>query len=89
MCTASGTISPSAHILHAVIKYFSEWDDTALVKNPIYEGFRRDIVGSEYFDSDTRRDVTLPIVVKGCHVARRVSCNPKMSQYTFSTGEIL
>lgn len=44
----------------------AKWDDKALVRYPIRQGFRRTIDGNEYFGPDAQRNLSLPVVVAGC-----------------------
>lgn len=52
-----------------ILRNTGNWDGEDIVKNPIYEGFRRNIDGNEYFGPDIKRDPKLPIVIEGCRVS--------------------
>ena len=69
-----------------LLKYTSTWNDDDLVNNPIRQGFRHQIDGTEYFKPDSTRDKELPVVVEGCRVGERRLISGGRSTISFLYG---
>lgn len=46
-----------------------EWDKNLLTKNPIHQGLRKTVDGTEYFGSLVKRNQSLPISIANCSVS--------------------